>query len=106
MAIGRDFDQMGSRLENLRSTGRRLFHDVSHELRSPLARLQAATGVLRQNPARLADMLPRFEQEVGKLDNLMAQILTLARIESTDLSPADLQWVAAPYWPAMRILKA
>lgn len=89
--LGRAFDGMGDRLQELRDTVRRLFHDVSHELRSPLARLQATAGVLRQNPSRLSDMLPRVELEIRKLDGLVAEILTLARLEVYDVSELEMQ---------------
>jgi two-component system, OmpR family, sensor kinase len=79
--LAMDFDLMAGRLETLSDARRRLFHDVSHELRSPLARLQAAAGVLRQSPAKLGPMLARIEAEIGKLDHLVDEILTLARLE-------------------------
>jgi two-component system OmpR family sensor kinase len=50
--LGDDFDRMAEQLQGLVAAQRRLLHDVSHELRSPLARLQAAIGLARQNPAR------------------------------------------------------
>ena len=46
--LGQDFDHMAARLQALLDTQRRLLHDVSHELRSPLARLQAAADLMRQ----------------------------------------------------------
>jgi two-component system OmpR family sensor kinase len=61
---------------------RRLMHDVSHELRSPLARLQAAIGLARQNPEKLEGSLERIEREVTRLDELVGEALTLARLES------------------------
>ncbi|MDZ7904051.1 MAG: histidine kinase dimerization/phospho-acceptor domain-containing protein [Rheinheimera sp.] len=42
---------------------RRLLHDVSHELRSPLARLQILIGLVRQNPADLGAALSKVEAE-------------------------------------------
>lgn len=75
------FDNAATQLELLNQTQQRLFHDVSHEIRSPLARLQAATGVLRKTPSRLEAMLPRIETEVTKLDRLVDEILVLARLE-------------------------
>src|SRR6266850_8086314 len=51
--LGRDFDRMAQQLQKLVTAQRRLLHDVSHELRSPLARLQAAIGLARQSPATL-----------------------------------------------------
>jgi len=61
---------------------RRLMHDVSHELRSPLARLQAAIGLARQNPDKLEASLERIEREATRLDELLGEALTLARLES------------------------
>lgn len=80
--LGGDFDQMAQQLQNLVSAQRRLLHDVSHELRSPLARLQAAAGLLRQDPRKLEPSLDRIEREVARLDALVGEVLTLARIES------------------------
>src|SRR5580765_956274 len=72
--LGDDFDRVAAQ--------RRLLHDVSHELRSPLARLQAAIGLARQNPAKLEASLERIEHEVTRLDELVGEALTLARLES------------------------
>ncbi len=82
--LGRDFDQTAARLQEFQQGRERLFHDVSHELRSPLSRLQAVIGVLRKSPARLDDMLERMEGEIGRLDELVEEILTLARLSATD----------------------
>lgn len=84
--LGRDFDRMAERLQKLVGSQRRLLHDVSHELRSPLARLQAAIGVARQDPARQEAMLGRIERESVRLDDLVGELLTLARLDS---APAD-----------------
>jgi len=51
-------------------------------LRSPLARMQAAVGLARQNPARTADMLARVEQETERLDHLVGELLTLSRLDT------------------------
>lgn len=80
--LGHDFDTMAAQIDQLIGAQRRLFHDVSHELRSPLARLQAAIGLVRQNPDKLEAMLGRLELESGRLDELVGEILTLARLES------------------------
>ena len=79
--LGRDFDLTTQRLQHLILAQRRLLHDVSHELRSPLARIQAAVGLLRQSPARAADLCDRVEQESRVLDDLVGEILTLARLD-------------------------
>ena len=80
--LGRDFDRMAAQLQALVSAQRRLLHDVSHELRSPLARLQAAIGLARQDPARLDASLERIEREAVRVDELVGEVLTLARLES------------------------
>ena len=81
--LGRDFDRMAERLQSLVSAQRRLLHDVSHELRSPLARLEAAIGLARQDPARVEGSLERIEREAARLDELVGEVLTLARLESS-----------------------
>lgn len=80
--LGGDFDRMAQQLQNLIGTQRRLLHDVSHELRSPLARLQAAIGLMRQDPSRLEASIERIERETGRVDELVGQLLTLARLEA------------------------
>lgn len=80
--LGQDFDHMAHRLEALVVSQRRLLHDVSHELRSPLARLQAAIGLARQNPARGGELMERVERESARLDTLVGELLTLARLDS------------------------
>ena len=77
-----DFDTMAHRLEQLVTARDRLLHDVSHELRSPLSRLQLAIGLARQDPARLDRSLDRIEQEAGKLETMVRELLVLARAES------------------------
>ena len=80
--LGRDFDSMAQRLKSLMDGQRRLLHDVSHELRSPLARLQAAIGLARQQPERLDDTLARIERESVRMDKLVSELLTLSRLEA------------------------
>jgi len=80
--LGQDFDRMAQQLQSLVGAQRRLLHDVSHELRSPLARLQAAIGLARQDPAKLEATLDRIEREAGRLDELVGQLLTIARLDA------------------------
>ena len=81
--LGRDFDRMSARLRALMDGQRRLLHDVSHELRSPLARLQAAIGLAHQQPDKLAASLERIERESVRMDKLVGELLTLSRLEAT-----------------------
>ena len=78
----RDFDTMASRLESLVKAQSRLLNDISHELRSPLARLNVALGLARQRSGpESASMLERIELEAGRLNELIGRLLTLARME-------------------------
>ncbi|MCK6405942.1 MAG: ATP-binding protein [Rhodocyclaceae bacterium] len=89
--LGSAFDGMAERLEALIGTQRRLLHDVSHELRSPLARLQAAVGLLRQQPARSEELIERIERDTTRMDRLVGELLTLARIEAGTDTGGDEQ---------------
>jgi len=78
----RDFDAMAERIETLLKAQSRLLNDISHELRSPLARLNVALGLARQRTdLESVDMLDRIELEAARLNELIGRILTLARLE-------------------------
>lgn len=81
--LARDFDAMARHLDSLVNARDRLLHDVSHELRSPLSRLQLAIGLLRQNPKR-DELIDRIEHEAHRLSSLVGEVLALARAESSD----------------------
>lgn len=81
VALGRDFDRMADRLQHLVESQRRLLHDVSHELRSPLARLQAAADLLQQQPERSREFIERIQRDTGRIDVLVGELLTLSRLD-------------------------
>ncbi|HLM82798.1 MAG TPA: ATP-binding protein [Terriglobales bacterium] len=83
----RDFDRMAERIEGLVESQSRLLKDVSHELRSPLARLSVALGLARQRAApevapELELSLNRIELEADRLNQLIQRLLTISRLES------------------------
>jgi two-component system sensor histidine kinase CpxA len=81
--LGQHFDRMAERIESLVAGQQRLLSTVSHELRSPLTRLSLAAGLLRQCPREeMQEYLDRIELETEQLDKLIAQLLTLSKIES------------------------
>lgn len=80
--LGLDFDVTAIKLEALQHIQQGLYHDISHELRSPLSRLRAAFGILRQNPGKLEVVMPRMEREIERLDALVDAILALAKLTS------------------------
>jgi signal transduction histidine kinase len=93
--LGQDFDAAAGKLEELQEGQKRLFHDVSHELRSPLSRMQLSIGLVRRNPGKLDAVLPRMEREIERLDALVEEILTLARLGASRSVAAELQTIDA-----------
>ncbi len=81
--LGRDFNVMAERLESMVKAQQRLLGDISHELRSPLARLGVALGLARQRSGPEAQgALARIERESENLNEMISQLLTLTRLES------------------------
>lgn len=85
--LGQDFDNMAEKISQLLAAQKRLLGDVSHELRSPLARLQIALGLASspQNIAENKDLvrhLERIELEAHRLDDMIGDVLRLSRLES------------------------
>ncbi len=79
----RDFDRMAERIERLVDSQSRLLKDVSHELRSPLARLSVALGLARQRATpEVEGSLNRIEMEADRLNQLIQRLLTISRLES------------------------
>jgi len=86
--LAHTFDRMAERLDILMRSHKQLLTDVSHELRSPLARLQAALGLARQRMAGANQPeLDRIERESERLNELIGQLLSLARYESGVQAP-------------------
>jgi len=80
--LAKYFDHMIIRLERLIDAQRRLLHDVSHELRSPLARLQAATDLMQQQPDRTAELVQRIQRDTVRMDTLLGELLTLSKLDA------------------------
>jgi two-component system sensor histidine kinase CpxA len=82
--LGQDFDRMAERIESVVTAQRRLLRDISHELRSPLARLQVAAGLIRQRQTAQPDPeLERIELETKRLDAMIEQLLCLTRLQNS-----------------------
>lgn len=82
--LARSFNQMAKQLEDNISAHQRLLGDVSHELRSPLTRLQLAVALAEKNMGNNDEQqkhLNRCETEVDRLDEMIADVLTLSRLE-------------------------
>lgn len=93
--LARQFDAMAERIHGLFERQKNLFHDVSHELRSPLARISVAVELADKSPEKAHDFLKRIEGDVQVLNAMVDELLTYARLdenavihfENTDLVP-------------------
>jgi len=96
--LARDFNRMGARLQSLIGSQRQLLRDVSHELRSPLARLRIALALAeRGTPCEREVIWPRLIKECDRLELLISEILELARLDADPgvVSQVDLREVFA-----------
>jgi two-component system sensor histidine kinase CpxA len=82
-ALARDFDSMVNRLDSLIQTQKKLLNSVSHELRSPLARINISLALLRKRFSPDSDdLFQRLDRDVVRIDLLMGQLLALSRLEA------------------------
>lgn len=85
--LGADFNQMAARLQSMQQASRRLLRDVSHELRSPLARLSVALEIARKKGSdSIKPELDRIALEGDRLESLVNDVLGLLR-ETSENSP-------------------
>lgn len=97
-ALARVFDQMADQIEKLIKRQRRLFHDVSHEVRSPLARIDVALELARLDAKRVPACLDRIDKEVREVDRLIEGLLAYARYEggaALEMKPIRVREAAA-----------
>jgi two-component system OmpR family sensor kinase len=80
--VGRAFDDMADRTAALISSQRQLMADVSHELRTPLARIRVALEIAGEDPVAATDVLADVSIDLDEIDQLIADILTTARMEA------------------------
>ncbi|WP_286240916.1 sensor histidine kinase [Neptuniibacter halophilus] len=84
--LARDFDRMADYVQQTLTSHQRLMQDVSHELRAPLARLQAAAGIAEQRLGEDDKAVARIIRECQRLDQLIGEILSLSRLEQMEVS--------------------
>lgn len=80
--LARGFDSAMWAMSSIMDSRRALLHDVSHEMRAPLARLAATIGLLEQEGGQV-DRVTRLQKECEAMNRLVDQVLTYSRIEST-----------------------
>ncbi|KAF6695853.1 HAMP domain-containing histidine kinase [Pseudomonas sp. EKM23D] len=89
--LATDFNRMGARLQSLIGSQRQLLRDVSHELRSPLARLRIALALAeRASPDERERLWPRLTRECDRLEALISEILVLARVDADNASAEEV----------------
>lgn len=82
-SLAKDFDLMAERIESLVTSQQRLSRDVSHELRSPLARMNVALEIAKQKMnGDAAPQLARIEAESQRLNDMISRLLTLSKLET------------------------
>jgi signal transduction histidine kinase len=89
--LGRAFDRMAERIGTLVTAERRLLQDISHELRSPLARLSFAAELARTAEDRDA-AVARMKKEIHRLTDLVGALVQMTRAEG-DPSSSTPEWV-------------
>ena len=86
--LGSDFDAMAEKLQRAAEQQTELSRNISHELRSPLARMRVALELARRKSGELAE-LDRLETDAERLDSLIGQILSYTRLESDHAASAE-----------------
>jgi two-component system sensor histidine kinase CpxA len=89
--LARDFDAMAERIQALVTDKETLLRDVSHELRSPLARIRMALALAQRRADTAAQPdLERIEREAEKLDELVGHVMTLSRLRTATAPRRDV----------------
>lgn len=81
--LAKDFSYMMRQIQQTISAQKQLLHDVSHELRAPLARLQVAAELIQQKEDKPSSHIQRIHTECERMDQLIQRILTFSRLEES-----------------------
>lgn len=81
-ALGKALDAMTQRVDGMIKSQSKMLHHVSHELRSPLARIQMAVGLVMQDPKKMQNSLQRVELEAVRMERMISELLEIFRFES------------------------
>jgi two-component system sensor histidine kinase CpxA len=87
--LGRDFDSMAEKLQSAVEQQTELSRNISHELRSPLARMRVAVELAKREAGNLPEF-DRLEAEAERLDDLIGQILSYTRLDAGAAREAEL----------------
>jgi two-component system, OmpR family, sensor kinase len=91
--LAHDIDHMAAQMQAMITSRDRLFHHLSHEMRSPLARLRILLELVREdeagNSSRAHERLNKADYEIDRLDSMIDEILSLARFDGGQLPPME-----------------
>lgn len=87
--VGQSFNQMASSIEDLISNQQTLLSSISHELKTPLTRLQLATALVRHECGE-TDSVKRIEREIGRMDKMISELLLLSRHQMNSQVERDI----------------
>jgi two-component system sensor histidine kinase CpxA len=96
--LTRDFNLMAERLERMITGQQRLLGDISHELRSPLARMQVAIEILEQKSQQADNkMISKLKLEIARLNELIGRILKINRLNEKRKEPEIIEMMVEPF---------
>ena len=102
-SLAKNLDDMSTRLSGLIQSQKELIAALSHEMRTPLARIRFALAVIgNDGNEELKKQLDEINNDVQEIDNLIATMLSYARLDHPDLS---MNWQDVPVEPWLRELK-
>ncbi|MBP5470773.1 MAG: HAMP domain-containing histidine kinase [Candidatus Riflebacteria bacterium] len=85
--LASDFNNMASKIEALINSQKRLFNDISHELRSPLARMQVGIELLQMKvPDSEKSLVERLNRDVNRMNALIEEVLQFSKLENKQIS--------------------
>ncbi|MDO4997398.1 MAG: HAMP domain-containing sensor histidine kinase [Neisseria sp.] len=96
--LAEQFDKMAQQLQILVEKERHLLHHVSHEMRSPLARMQAILQLMEIQPQKQEQYMKRLSGEMVRMDELVGELLTLSRLETSNKPLEKDELKIVPFW--------
>ena len=87
--VGQSFNRMAASIEHLISNQQTLLSSISHELKTPLTRLQLATALVRHECGE-TDSVKRIEREIGRMDKMISELLLLSRQQMNSQMERDI----------------
>ena len=87
--VGQSFNRMASSIDRLISNQQTLLSSISHELKTPLTRLQLATALVRHECGE-TESVKRIEREIGRMDKMISELLLLSRHQMNSQVERDI----------------